>query len=85
VTHAGNALAEKLRKVATGEIATYDFSPMDWRPGAIPLLLWEAAEEIERLIREQNASRDVDQGQGPGASRSSPTRWIGCDKHCSRH
>jgi hypothetical protein len=61
VTSAGKPLADKLRKIATGEITTYEFSPMDWRPNAIPLLLWEAAEEIERLIREQNVTADGDE------------------------
>ena len=40
---------EQLRKVATGEITVPEFSPKDWRPGSIALLLWNAADTIEEL------------------------------------
>lgn len=43
-----------LRGVATGDIPVQypDFYPKDWRPRALPLMLWDAANEIERLRAE---------------------------------
>ena len=42
---------KELRDVATGEkILQYNFIPKDWSPGSAPLFLWDAADEIERLL-----------------------------------
>jgi hypothetical protein len=41
---------EELRQIATGtKPPPYPFEPKDWRPGAISLLLFQTATEIDRL------------------------------------
>ena len=55
-------LPYRARMIAMGEVSSpYEFSPKDWRPLAIALLLYELADEIDRL-------RAI-----AGAARSGPT------------
>lgn len=50
-------IARSLRGVAQGTIEALPFSLRDWRRGAIALLLWEAADEIERLTNLSGAAK----------------------------
>lgn len=53
-------IADQLKKVASGELeVAYPFSPKDWRHDALATLLWDAAEEIERLLHLNNRIADT--------------------------